>query len=155
MDGVKEVKVGHTPEPWEVGPWITSQFPTPHKVYAIIRGNGRKIGSVSVYGRVVDTGEAGGRSLKSGGACRTTPEPEAEANAHRIADCVNACEGINPEAVPDLLEALKKAQWSERWEDEDGIRHNRCPICARAPRLGHSEICPIGMAIALAEGGAP
>lgn len=32
-----------------------------------------------------------------------------EANAKRIVACVNACAGINPEAVPDLLEACKKA----------------------------------------------
>ena len=31
-----------------------------------------------------------------------------EANAQRIVDCVNACEGINPKAVQDLLEALAK-----------------------------------------------
>jgi hypothetical protein len=30
-----------------------------------------------------------------------------EANTHRIVACVNACEGINPEAVPDMLEALE------------------------------------------------
>lgn len=30
-----------------------------------------------------------------------------EANAARIVACVNACEGINPEAVKDLLEALE------------------------------------------------
>lgn len=30
-----------------------------------------------------------------------------EANAQRIVDCVNACEGINPEAIPDMVEALK------------------------------------------------
>jgi len=29
-------------------------------------------------------------------------------NAARIVACVNACEGINPEAVPDLLEALRR-----------------------------------------------
>ena len=29
-----------------------------------------------------------------------------DANASRIVDCVNACEGLNPAAVPDLLEAL-------------------------------------------------
>lgn len=29
------------------------------------------------------------------------------ANAARIVACVNACEGINPGAVPDLLAALK------------------------------------------------
>ena len=34
-------------------------------------------------------------------------ENEAEANAHRIVACVNACKGINPEAIPELLEALQ------------------------------------------------
>ena len=35
------------------------------------------------------------------------PGPNAAANAHRIVACVNACEGLNPEAVPGLLEALQ------------------------------------------------
>ena len=34
---------------------------------------------------------------------------EDEANAARIVSCVNACEGINPDAAPDMLEALKLA----------------------------------------------
>jgi len=29
------------------------------------------------------------------------------ANAERIVDCVNSCAGINPEAVPKMLEALR------------------------------------------------
>ena len=32
---------------------------------------------------------------------------EADANARRIVACVNACEGINPEAVPELLAVCK------------------------------------------------
>ena len=32
---------------------------------------------------------------------------EAKANGRRIVACVNACAGINPEAVPNLLEAAK------------------------------------------------
>ncbi len=32
------------------------------------------------------------------------------ANALRVIACVNACEGINPKAVPDLLKALKEAK---------------------------------------------
>ena len=39
-------------------------------------------------------------------------------NADRIVACVNACEGINPEAVKELLEALKLVQ---DWADEQGI----------------------------------
>ena len=30
-----------------------------------------------------------------------------KANAQRIVDCVNACEGINPEAVPEMLKLVK------------------------------------------------
>lgn len=32
-----------------------------------------------------------------------------EADAARIISCVNACQGLNPEAVPELLEACKLA----------------------------------------------
>lgn len=35
-------------------------------------------------------------------------EPEERANAARIVACVNACEGINPEAVPDVVKALEE-----------------------------------------------
>ena len=34
---------------------------------------------------------------------------EREANAQHLAACWNACEGINPEAVPDILAALDAA----------------------------------------------
>ena len=37
-------------------------------------------------------------------------EPDAQAaNCARIVACVNACAGINPEAVPDLLTVLRAA----------------------------------------------
>ena len=29
-------------------------------------------------------------------------------NAERIVACVNACEGLNPEAIPEMLEALQE-----------------------------------------------
>ena len=32
---------------------------------------------------------------------------DSQANARRIVACVNACAGINPEAVPDLMEVLE------------------------------------------------
>ena len=37
-------------------------------------------------------------------------DDDAQANAERIVACVNACEGIDPEAVPAMLEALKAAK---------------------------------------------
>ena len=38
------------------------------------------------------------------------PDEYTEGNAKRLAGCWNACKGINPEAVPDLLEALEEAE---------------------------------------------
>lgn len=32
---------------------------------------------------------------------------ECESNADRIVDCVNACAGINPSAIPDVVAALR------------------------------------------------
>lgn len=37
-----------------------------------------------------------------------------EANADRIVSCINNCAGINPEAVPDVVAALREAiNWAE------------------------------------------
>lgn len=37
-----------------------------------------------------------------------------EANADRIVSCINACAGINPEAVPDVVAALREAvNWAD------------------------------------------
>ena len=38
---------------------------------------------------------------------------ESEANAHRIVDCVNACKGLDPEAIPELIKALKKLDFCD------------------------------------------
>lgn len=43
---------------------------------------------------------------------RSPNREKARANAERIVACVNACKGINPEAVPDLLDALKEALYT-------------------------------------------
>ena len=58
----------------------------------------------------------GGRHIAYCGPHHTPPSEyppqcarEDRANADRLAACWNACAGINPEAVPDLLAALKAA----------------------------------------------
>jgi len=44
------------------------------------------------------------------------------ANGHHIVACVNACEGINPKAVPELLGALQTlAEWVQAKADADEI----------------------------------
>jgi hypothetical protein len=46
--------------------------------------------------------------------------PNIKANANRIVACVNACEGVNPEAIPELLEVLRwAAMFAEGTRDID------------------------------------
>lgn len=55
----------------------------------------------------------GGYSIESyveSGAWATVAHALDPNNAARIVACVNACEGISPEAVPNLLEALEAIQ---------------------------------------------
>ncbi len=72
----------HTPEPWKVDAKVNETY---------VRGPENEL--------IADT--------------HTLPVPERYdeeyANASRIVACVNACEGINPEAVPNMLKALKLA----------------------------------------------
>jgi len=45
------------------------------------------------------------------------------ANAERIVDCVNSCAGINPEAVPKMIETIKdlihEVEMGYRYDDRD------------------------------------
>ena len=76
--------MSHTPEPWEMS---------------------------KPYG-----GEAGGTCVAITGVISHYFEgvnynsEEEQANAERIVACVNACEGINPEAVGEMLKMLVKAR---------------------------------------------
>jgi len=61
-----------------------------------------------------------------GGGCivatvdTSSPEPgERDANAERIVACVNGCAGINPEAVPGLLEALHQSIECLAWRGDE------------------------------------
>ena len=72
---------GHTPEPWHISEYA----------------NGYKGWIEDAQNELV--------------AHAPPPKSLAEryANAERIVACVNACKGINPEAVPDLLAAAEEA----------------------------------------------
>lgn len=50
--------------------------------------------------------------------CRSSwnpPGPIEHANAERIVACVNACEGLNPEAIPELIAVCER-----EWRHSDG-----------------------------------
>ena len=77
----------HTPEPWAIG-WSGDPDVEGRAVaspLSVIAGTGAISDMLKLY----------------------RPWDEVEANADRIVTCVNYCEGINPEAVPDLLAACK------------------------------------------------
>ena len=57
---------------------------------------------------------------------------EQQANADRIVACVNACEGINPEAVPGLVATLQGAA--------DMLRESAKMHCTKGD-LGHAWNC--------------
>lgn len=52
--------------------------------------------------------------------------PDSEFNAHRIADCVNGCEGINPVSVPHLLALAHEIHNSFSSLDQD-VRWSESP----------------------------
>ena len=60
-----------------------------------------------------------------------SPE-EQEAHAHLIVDCVNACEGINPEAVPELMEALRGVLGITKVTAPHGFMPDIARICQTA-----------------------
>lgn len=69
-----------------------------------------------------------------------------EANAARIVACVNNCEGINPEAVPEMLAALKaceKALYAQGLKAE----------IDREPFVREAELIQVRQALAKAEEG--
>jgi len=74
----------HTSEPWELHPDYPNQV--------------RRPPSNDAYGLSACIADC-----SSG----IWPDAQTVANASRIVACVNACRGINPEAVPDLLDVAK------------------------------------------------
>ncbi len=106
-------KIVLSPTPW----YISSQSKT-GKYTTIKDANGRTVARVSFYS------EKTRRALSQG---LGTPFDPIEAK--RIVACVNACEGLNPEAVPGLIKHL-------------GVVY--CHICgklAKQPQGNHCAAC--------------
>lgn len=59
-----------------------------------------------------------------------------EANAARIVACVNACEGINPEAVPEILDVMRRIAESNGSGEGCGDLFQRWVIDALAKAEG-------------------
>jgi hypothetical protein len=84
--------VKHTPEPWIAEP------------YRVGPGGSTGCGIVST--------PRPGHGFGVFRAPRFARREQWEADSARATACVNACKGINPEAVPDLLRAVKIAEKS-------------------------------------------
>lgn len=73
----------HTKEPWKTHSlWL----PLISKYEIWLEANGKKLCSFNTGNEELDN-----------------------ENAYRVAECVNACKGINPKAIPDMLKALDEA----------------------------------------------
>jgi hypothetical protein len=84
----------HTPEPWALKAIHTKDQITHWGINGVSRD-----GETLASGRIADIPR-----FVPNHDCHTQ-----EANVQRIVDCVNACSGINPAAVPELLAACKRA----------------------------------------------
>lgn len=99
----------HTPEPWHAG-----------------EGNGKgnifaKVGRMRL--------EQGGTTLYP--ICHVINfDGEIDANIERIVACVNACKGINPAAVPHLMEACELASniLSLLKDEVIALKFNACKV---------------------------
>ena len=110
-----ETEVRHTPEPWRV----------------YLRGRD---------GHEIHTDDTVVCCLHDDSRDTLSPDPRGGPDARRIVACVNACEGINPDAVPDLLAAAR-----ELVKDVHGCGLDESMIAA---------VSACAAAIARAEGGA-
>jgi hypothetical protein len=92
----EDMKTKHTQEPWKIGnvQEYQSDRYAKNAEWARIRGtDGSLIAKIE--------------SVHPRGERKSSDFDVESGNAARIVSCVNSCAGINPEAVPDLVEALK------------------------------------------------
>lgn len=87
----------HTPEPWTLNTLPVTPDIYHHTIGGYARDDKRAVIIATAY--PVTTGYP----ITDDGQ----PGSESHANATRIVACVNACEGINPDAVPNLIRECK------------------------------------------------
>ena len=118
----------HTPEPWRVSD-------DGHRIYA-----GEPADSIAEECRR-NVASFGGHSNDG------TKQRQDRANARRIVQCVNACQGIpDPKAaIQAVRKALKYLEYAE-WDDIDG--EYECPQCGATDGKPHNNHCLLGNALA-------
>lgn len=96
----------HTPEPWECEPHSHGSGPGTKYDWTILGGtyldyheDDEQPDDPTIEPSKVSTVVAKALGNATSGVIT-------EANARRIVACVNACAGLNPEAVPDLISAV-------------------------------------------------
>ena len=78
--------MSHTPGPWKIYDGYGSDRSRPSIVDSIPDRDGKCVANCIAFA--------------------SSTNNQMDANAARIVACVNACEGINPEAVPEMLSVL-------------------------------------------------
>ncbi|MHB8388060.1 MAG: hypothetical protein ACYDBH_00600 [Acidobacteriaceae bacterium] len=92
-----------TPLPWGRGPWITAHG---EAVYANISSGPQRVASVSVHGKIRDSGRHVSVRKKDGGYSGTLPQ------AHCDRDAAYLCHAVN--AYPRLVQAVTELAQTAR-----------------------------------------
>ena len=95
--------MSHTPGPWKIFDGYGADCHRPSIVDSIPDRDGKCVANCIAF--------------------VSSTNNQMDANAAQIVACVNACEGINPRTVPDMLAALKQClAVIEFWERDDQQR---------------------------------
>lgn len=130
----------HTPEPWTIG--------TGSHVCGAWSSMIRIESTEDFHNNGHDYADGGSSRSYTNVVCGTSGHSEtALANMRRIVACVNGCAGINPEAVPELVEACEAFLASVASADES------VSFTANALKIINNAVDSIGAALALAKGG--
>jgi len=98
--------MNHTKEPWRLET-VKTQVGICHKIGPFPGNDIHEEGNACIY----SDNTSGGRPK------------ELLANAERIVACVNACAGIDPAAIPALIEALERIERGEGRFSTDPLTH--------------------------------
>lgn len=142
MSNQKQVKQKHTPEPWGLAGRYEPES-------EIVGSDGYEVAEVAEMA-ISPSWQAENPDVHwgcyEGESFVERSDDEVAANAARIVACVNALAGLNPEAVRDVVEALKTAR--RRFSEQNGV------VSAEVWNGNYKAVAAINAALARVKGGA-